>query len=80
MASWIWLVYIRTYSKKSKINQLKFSKPNKKFSIEVWIWPRPSLTTGPDTDRNLAKDVTSTGDLLSIVDILKHKKRKCEKL
>jgi len=42
--------------------------------------PRPSLTTGPDTERNLANDVTSIGNLFSISDVPKQKKTKCEEL
>jgi len=34
---------------------------------------RPSLTTGPDTERNLPNDVTLAGDLLTISDVLKTK-------
>jgi len=46
----------------------------------VTVLPRPSLTTGLDTERNLANDVTSTGNLFLIGDILKQKKTKCEEL
>jgi len=35
----------------------------------------PSLTTGPNTERNLANDVMSTDNLFSIGDVLKQKKR-----
>jgi len=42
--------------------------------------PRPSLTTSPDTEKNLANDVTSTGDLFSIGDVPKQKNTKCEEL
>jgi len=42
--------------------------------------PRPSLTTGSDTEKNLAIDVMTTGNLFSIGDILKQKKMKCEEL
>jgi len=41
---------------------------------------RPSLTTGPDTERNLANNVTSTGDLFSNGAIPKQTKTKCEEL
>jgi len=41
---------------------------------------RPSLTTGPDTERNLANDFTPTGDLFSNGDVPKQKKAKCEEL
>jgi len=42
--------------------------------------PRPSLTTGPDTERNLANDVTSTGNLFSNGNVPKQKKTKREEL
>jgi len=42
--------------------------------------PRPSLTTGLDTERNLANDVTSAGNLFLIGNIPKQKKTKCEEL
>jgi len=41
---------------------------------------KPSVTTGPDTEKSLANDVTSTGNLFSIGDIPKQKKMKCEEL
>jgi len=40
----------------------------------------PSLTTGSDTERNLANDITSTGDLFSNGDVPKQKETKCEEL
>jgi len=46
----------------------------------VTVLPRPSLTTGPDTERNLANDVTSTGNLFSMGNVPKQKKMKCEEL
>jgi len=46
----------------------------------VTALPRPSLTKGPDTERNLANDVMSTDILFSIGNIPKQKKMKCEEL
>jgi len=46
----------------------------------VTALPRPSLTAGLDTERNLANDVMPTGNLFSIGDIPKQKKMKCEEL
>jgi len=40
--------------------------------------PRPSLTTGLDTGRNLANDVTSAGNLFLNGNVPKQKKTKCE--
>jgi len=46
----------------------------------VTALPRHSLKTGLDTERNLANDVMSTGNLFSIGDIPKQKKMKREEL